>query len=260
MTAANLKLGEYTGLGESYSRFRPGYSESVLAALCGLLRRPVSGLDAVDVGAGTGIWSRMLAKTGFRSVTAVEPNDDMRSHGIRDSEGTGIVWRAGTGESTGLADNCCDLVSMASSFHWVDFEKGTAEFRRMLRPGGQFIALWNPRYIEANPILVEIEDKLNRMKPDMKRVSSGRSGRTENLTEMLQASPHFEDVVYIEGRHVSLLTVDQYIGAWQSVNDIQVQLGTAGFAAFLDFIRDRLKGMDTVEATYLTRAWVARAA
>jgi len=201
----------------------------------------------------------MLAGAGFRSVTAVEPNDDMRSHGIRDSEGTGILWRAGTGESTGLADDCCDLVSMASSFHWVDFDKGTAEFRRMLRPGGHFVALWNPRYIEANPTLVEIEERLRQMKPDMKRVSSGRSGLTERLTEMFEASPHFGDVVYIEGRHVAVLTVDQYIGAWHSVNDIQVQLGAAGFAAFLDFIRDRLTGMATVEATYLTRAWVARA-
>lgn len=260
MTAANLKLGEYTGLGESYSRYRPGYSESVLAALGGLLRRPVATLDAVDVGAGTGIWSRMLAGAGFRSVTAVEPNDDMRSHGIGDSAGTGIVWRAGTGEATGLADGCCDLVSMASSFHWVDFDKGTAEFRRILRPGGHFVALWNPRYIEANPILVEIETRLREMKPDMKRVSSGRSGLTERLTEMLEASPHFEDVVYVEGRHVAVLSVDQYIGAWRSVNDIQVQLGANGFAAFLDFIRNRLEGMPSVEATYLTRAWVARAA
>ena len=74
-----------------------------------------------------------------------------------------------------LADNSCDLLSMASSFHWPDFDKATKEFYRVIRPQGVFVALWNPRYIEANPFLVEIENILKPMMPKMKRVSSGRS-------------------------------------------------------------------------------------
>ena len=145
-------------------------------------RRPSAiEIDAADVGAGTGIWTMMLAACGLRSITAVEPDDEMRRQGILASQGKNISWRKGTGEATGLANESFHLVTMASSFHWVDFDKGCAEFQRILRPGGRFVALWNPRLIEINPLLVEIEREITRLKPDIRRVSSGRSGLTDRL-------------------------------------------------------------------------------
>ena len=138
-----------------------------------MLGRDAASIDAADIGAGTGIWTRMLAARGLRSVVAVEPNDDMRGQGIETSRGTDIVWRKGSAEATGLPDGSADLVSMASSFHWADFDKACDEFHRILRPGGVFVALWNPRFIEANPLLVEIEAQIARLKPDIRRVSSG---------------------------------------------------------------------------------------
>lgn len=260
MTAAvSIKHGEFTGLAQDYSAYRPAYAESVLDAILGLLGRPAAALDAADVGAGTGIWTRMLARRGFRSVTAIEPNDDMRGTGARDSRDLLIDWRQGTGAATGLGDAAVDLVSMASSFHWVDFDAGVREFHRALRPGGRFVALWNPRLIEANPLLVEIEAMIAQMlPPGAKRVSSGRSGLTETLTEKLWACGLFEDVVYLEGRHHARQTPDQYVGAWRSVNDVRVQLGPAKFQAFLDAVVDRTKDLDHIETTYLTRAWASR--
>jgi SAM-dependent methyltransferase len=147
---------------------------------------------------------------------------------------------------------------MASSFHWVDFERATREFWRVLRPGGRFTALWNPRLVEANPLLEEIEAHLQILQPNMKRVSSGRSGITETLTERLWGSPYFEDVVYLEGRHVISMSPDRYVGAWRSVNDLRVQLGSERFDAFLSFVEERIRGIEAIEATYLTRAWSAR--
>lgn len=114
------------------------------------------------MGARTGIWSRILAEAGFRSVTAADPNDTMRATGERDSTHHSITWRAGSGEDTGLSAGSADLVTMASSFHWVDFHQGTREFGRVLRPGGWFVALWNPRYIQASPLLTDFEDELGR--------------------------------------------------------------------------------------------------
>ncbi|MBF0305370.1 MAG: methyltransferase domain-containing protein [Alphaproteobacteria bacterium] len=259
MTAA-LSHGDFSTLAGNYSKFRPGYCESVLTGLLALLGKPPAEIDAVDVGAGTGIWTRMMAARGLRSVVAVEPNDAMRDTGRRDGEGTGIVWRAGSGEETGLADACCDQLSMASSLHWVDFERGIREFHRVLRPGGRFVALWNPRFLADEPALLDIEAHLDTLKGDLRRVSSGRSGLAERLTGLLWASPLFEDVVYLEGRHSVTMSVDHHIGAWRSVNDVQVQLGPERFAQFLDWVRTRLAGRDTIEVTYLTRAWSARRA
>jgi SAM-dependent methyltransferase len=147
---------------------------------------------------------------------------------------------------------------MASSFHWTDFDKACTEFQRILRPGGRFVALWNPRMIELNPLLVEIEQEITRLNPEVKRVSSGRSGLTEKLTGMLWAKPGFDDVVYLEGRHVATQTVQQYIGAWRSVNDLRVQLGADLFARFLDFVERKTARLASIETTFLTRAWAAR--
>ena len=253
-----LKAGDFTGLAEDYSQHRPDYCPSVLKALLGLLAKPAAEVDFVDVGAGTGIWTRMVNAAAVHSVTAVEPNDDMRRNGIADSRNTDIRWRAGSAETTGLTDACADWLSMASGFHWADFDTATGEFHRVLRLGGRFTALWNPRLIEANPLLVEIEAHLETLRANIKRVSSGRSGITETLTEQLWASPYFEDVVYLEGRHVIEMTPERYLGAWRSVNDLRVQLGPEKFEAFLAFVEQRIAGLQVIEATYLTRAWSAR--
>ena len=253
-----MKHGDFSNLAEMYSKFRPGYSPSVLSAIFGLSGGNPKTVDAVDVGAGTGIFSRMLHNSGVASIRAVEPNDSMREFGIIGSDGTGIVWSKGSGSDTGLDDESCDLVTMASSFHWVDFDSGCREFHRILRPGGHFAALWNPRMVERNELLQEIEDLLSRIAPDLKRVSSGRAEFTSNLMEGLNASPWLEDTVYIESQHVQSFTPEGYLGVWRSVNDIQVQLGEERFEQFLEQVAQLIKDLDTIETTYLTRAWCAR--
>ncbi|MGH7754847.1 MAG: class I SAM-dependent methyltransferase, partial [Vulcanimicrobiaceae bacterium] len=200
-----MKHGDFTALAGDYAKFRPGYAPQVATAVLGFVGRDPAGIDAADIGAGTGIWTRILAARGLRSVVGVEPNDEMRAQAIETSCGTGITWVKGWAEATGLPDGSADLVSMASSFHWAGFDRACDEFWRILRPGGVFVALWNPRLIEANPLLVEIEAEIARLKPDVRRVSSGRSGITEQLSENLSAKPQFTDVLYLEARH----SVDQ---------------------------------------------------
>ncbi len=253
-----MKHGDFTGLAEDYAKFRAGYAPQVATAILNYVSRDTSSIDAADVGAGTGIWTRMLAARGLHSMVAVEPNDDMREQGIQNSRGTEILWHKGSAAATGLPDGSVDLVSMASSLHWADFDEACEEVHRILRPGGLFVALWNPRLIEANPLLVEIEAQITRLKPDIRRVSSGRSGITERLTDLLSAKPQFAEVLYLEGRHSQRQSPDQYIGAWRSVNDLQVQLGAKLFREFLDWTEKRIAGLKEIETTYVTRAWAAR--
>jgi len=256
--SAATKHGDFTGLAADYSKFRSGYAPQIATAVLGFVEREIARIDAVDVGAGTGIWTRMLAAHGLRSLIAVEPNEDMRREGIDCSRGLAIGWRSGSAEATGLPDASADLVTMASSLHWADFDRACDEFSRILRTRGLFVALWNPRLIESNRLLVEIEAHITQLKPDLKRVSSGRSGITERLTEMLSARPQFQDVLYLEARHSVEQTREQYLGAWRSVNDLQVQLGPELFRKFLKFVETRIADAPVIETTYLTRAWAAR--
>ena len=253
-----IKLGDFTKLAENYSANRPDYSETVLRGLLGIIDLPKGEIRHVDVGAGTGIWTNMVNKIGVESSIAIEPNDSMRDFGIKDNKDNSIQWLPGSAESTGIESSSCNWVTMASSFHWADFDKSTKEFHRILEPGGLFTALWNPRVIEANPLFLEIEQQLLILKPDLKRVSSGNSGITETLTKSLSSSPYFEDVTYIEASHVISMSPARYLGAWRSVNDLQVQLGVDKFEEFIAFVEQKLEQIDFVESTYLTRSWSAR--
>ena len=127
------KAGDFTGLADDYSQNRPDYSSAVLNALLGLIGKPMSEVDFVDVGAGTGIWTRMVYEAGITSATAIEPNDDMRIKGIRDCQHTKIRWLAGNAETTFLHNESVDWLTMASSFHWVNFAKATHEFQILNR-------------------------------------------------------------------------------------------------------------------------------
>jgi SAM-dependent methyltransferase len=200
----------------------------------------------------------MLASQGLHSVIGVEPNSEMLNE-ARKSDPDGLIrWVAGSAEATGLDTESADIVTMASSFHWADFDSAMKEFSRVLRPGGRFVALWNPRIVDSDPLFVSIEQALSDIGPDLRRVSSGKSGMTVTLTERLRSHPGFEDICYFEGHHTVRMTREQYLGAWRSVNDVQVQLGETRFLEFLRRIEELLGPSDEIVASYLTRAWLAR--
>jgi SAM-dependent methyltransferase len=247
-----MKHGDFTDLADNYAEYRPAYSPFVRNAIAGLL--PM-GAKAADIGAGTGIWAQMLFEAGCR-VDAVEPNDAMRRAGVE--KRPNLHWFDGSAEDTGLSTGQYDLVSMASSFHWPDFNRAVAEFGRLLKPSGYFTALWNTRNIAGNALLEDIEETLHTMLPGLKRVSSGRSKFTDSLTDRLQRCGIFDEVMYMEGNHTEQQTPKRYCGLWESVNDIRVQAGEEKFQQFIHYIYRKTQDTDHIHAKYSTRVWIAR--
>ena len=252
-----LNKGDFALLAKNYSKSRPDYSPQVVKALSRYIDKPIYEVDFVDVGAGTGIWTRLIYDTGVRSTIAIEPNNEMRNFGIEDSKHKNIQWLSGSAENTGLAENTADWVSMASSFHWAETDIALSEFSRILKPEGLLTLVWNPRLIEVNPLLVEIEAFLKSLLPKMERISSGYSKFTENLTNTLTNHASFDCVLYIEGRHNIQMKPERYLQAWKSVNDIQVQLGPNRFDQFLKFVENIISNEQFINTTYVTRSWSA---
>src|SRR5262249_22138093 len=109
---------------------------------------PPAQLVAADVGAGTGISSRLLADRGVR-VIAVEPNAAMRAAAEAHAR---VEWREGTAEATGLGTGSVGLVLCAQAFHWVRQEEALGEFARVLPRGGRIALMWNERD-RADPLM-----------------------------------------------------------------------------------------------------------
>ncbi len=128
----------------AYAEFRPGYPDELLDCL---LEKTGLGAGArvADVGAGTGIFTRLLLARGLR-VLAVEPNANMRAAAESALGGEpGFVPVAASAEHTGLGDASVELVTAAQAFHWFDNDAAHTEFGRILAPGGRLALIWNRR-------------------------------------------------------------------------------------------------------------------
>ena len=155
---------------DDYVRYRPDYP---LALLDWLQRE--QGVDAAwrvaDIGAGTGISSKMFLDAGYR-VAAVEPNAPMRTAAeqwLHAYEGFHAV--DGTANATGLADASVDLVTVAQAFHWFDEEATRREFARILRPRGLAAIWWNSRRLTGTRFLEGYEELLQTYGTDYSSVA-----------------------------------------------------------------------------------------
>lgn len=250
-----MKHGDFTKLAEAYQN-RAGYARSVLANL--MQWSGVRSGDLVaDVGAGTGKLTEDLVALGLR-VHAVEPNDAMRAIGQQNTATLDVQWSKGSAEETTLPAGLTRWLLMGSSFHWTDPQRSLPEFHRVLQPGGCFTAVWNPRHIEGNELHERIEQRINQMIPDLKRVSSGGRKYTERMFDVLVSTGHFEDVVCVVARDAVAMTPQRYLGAWQSVNDIQVQAGPERWPKVLGAIEEEIAGLAEVVVPYETRSFTAR--
>jgi len=130
----------FTERADAYVAGRPSYPPAAIDAIFAGLGHPAT-LAVADIGAGTGISSRIIADRASK-VFAIEPNAAMRGAAQRDPR---IEWIDGTAERTTLADRSVDIVAAFQAWHWFDHALATAEARRILRPGGKLAVVYNER-------------------------------------------------------------------------------------------------------------------
>lgn len=125
----------------AYERGRPGYPRDAVDWMVAHLGI-ASGSTVVDLGAGTGKFTRLLQATGARLI-AIEPVTAMREQLERAVPGIEVI--EGTAESMALGDGSVDAVVAAQAFHWFATAKALDEIHRVLRPGGGLGLIWNRR-------------------------------------------------------------------------------------------------------------------
>ncbi|HEX2791893.1 MAG TPA: class I SAM-dependent methyltransferase [Steroidobacteraceae bacterium] len=125
----------------SYGRGRPDYPQQLALWLQQTLQLG-PGKSALDLGAGTGKFTRLLLQSGA-SVVAIEPVDAMRAQLLQNCPGVAAL--AATAQSMPVAEASVDAVICAQAFHWFASLQALREIGRVLRSGGRLGLVWNVR-------------------------------------------------------------------------------------------------------------------
>lgn len=181
----------FSGRAEAYTKGRPGYPQSLIDCL--YTDYGFCGASVIaDIGAGTGKFARQLLDRGS-TVYCVEPNDDMRAVAENELECyRNFISVNGSSDMTNLNGSSVDFVTAAQAFHWFDADKFKKECKRILKPDGRVVLVWNTRDMnsEFNIKSYEIYKKYcpmfkgyhGGMRDDDKRISDFFSNRCEKIT------------------------------------------------------------------------------
>lgn len=234
-------MREFVTDADAYERGRASYPAAAVEHLAGALDLG-PGRTVVDLGAGTGKMTRLLAATGA-DVVAVEPMEAMRRHlpGAVD----------GTAEAIPLVDGAADAVVAAQAFHWFRPLPALAEIARVLRPGGGLALVWNHRDARE-PWVAAL---LHASRWD----TSAPYERHADWGGIVESSGLFGPVTMTAFEHRERTGVEGVLAGVASISHVAA-MGDDERAALLADCRRVLDGLPpTFEFPYVTECWTAAA-
>ncbi|MFX0074762.1 MAG: class I SAM-dependent methyltransferase [Candidatus Hermodarchaeota archaeon] len=189
---------------ENYIKYRPSYPLEILEFMKkkGML---VENTIIADIGSGTGILTKMFLDNG-NHIYGVEPNKDMREAAenlLQDYKNFSSV--EGSAEATGLEESSIDLIIAGQAFHWFDVEKAKKEFKRILKPNGHVVLIWNNRGKAGTEFNVNYENFMLKYGTDYKEVRKNEGNVDRFYSYQKEMFDNHQDLDFIsfKGRVLS---------------------------------------------------------
>jgi len=111
---------------------------------CPMLADDMTGLDAIELGCGTGYVSAWMDRLGA-TVVGIDNSEEQLKTARRlatEHDGSKIEWIHGNAEAVPKPDNSFDFaISEYGAAIWCDPHVWIAEAKRLLRPGGRLVFL-----------------------------------------------------------------------------------------------------------------------
>jgi len=158
---------------DNYVKYRPHYPAEVIDFL--RAENILSGNSVIaDIGSGTGISAELFLRNDCK-VFGVEPNEAMRSAAetiLKNyTDKKLFVSVDGKAEVTTLENNCVDVIVCAQAFHWFNNDAFKKECKRILKPNGFVVLMWNDRRTDSTDFLKVYEDFLQMFGTDYKEIN-----------------------------------------------------------------------------------------
>jgi SAM-dependent methyltransferase len=154
---------------DDYERARPDYPDAAGQWLAEQLDLR-AGRRIVDLAAGTGKLTRVLAATGA-DVVAIEPVAEMRA--LLAAVLPGVESLDGVAERIPLDAASVDAAAVAQAFHWFDGDRALEELHRVVRERGRLAVVYNRRPLD-DPIQAGLEEIMSPVRGDTPAHRSGR--------------------------------------------------------------------------------------
>jgi ubiquinone/menaquinone biosynthesis C-methylase UbiE len=182
---------------ENYVKYRPSYPEEIIPFLVNEagLRKD---LRIADIGSGTGIFSELFLKSGYR-VTGIEPNENMRKAAENKLGHYSLFTsRNRQAERTGLRSHSLDMITVAQAFHWMEPSATKKEFLRILKPGGLIVLAWNLR-LKHTPFLQDYEELKARFGIDYQATNMVNEGAIREFYDPMPMKVHiFPNIQFLD--------------------------------------------------------------
>ena len=207
---------------------------------------------AVDVGAGTGLFTRTLVDRAAQ-VIAVEPDARMRKVLAARSPGVRVV--EGRGESIPLPDAAADAVFVSSAWHWMDHERAIPEIGRVLGDGGRLGLIWTSRDREVDWVR-----NLDRLRSEDTSEGSPADGFRRRLLVALPEPQIFHKIEREIFKFVRTMAVEDavaMVGTYSRVIVASPDDRAQRLAEARSVLEARFPGADTVDIPI--RSWCSRA-
>jgi SAM-dependent methyltransferase len=257
----------FGSVAELYELVRPSYPQQLIEDVLALSAPAGGRLRALEVGAGTGKATTLVAAGGAR-IDALEPSPQMAAIArgklaacprVRVIETELESW------SPDPADLTYDLLYSAQAWHWIDPAVRYRKARALLRAGGLLAAFWNRPDWERCELREAVEQAYRRHAPElqdgspMRPGAAARSQESERWPQEIAAAGGFEDPEVRAYRWRTAYTSDGYAALLQTHSD-HVVLAPERRSALIGAIAaaiDRAGG--AFELPMITRLCLARA-
>jgi len=240
----------FGAIASDYDRLRPGPPE---AAVDWLL--PAQCQVAIDVGAGTGLLTRALARK-VAQVIAVEPDERMAA--VLRARSPGVRVLSGSGEAIPVPDASADGVFVSSAWHWMDPGRAAGEIGRVLRDGGRFGVIWTSLDREAD-WLVELR-RPARPSPadaDAGQAAQERAGHHEVMLPEAAPFGHIATASFAFTRTMAISDLVDLLATYSVIITASSADRAAGLARARAALRERFPGADGIEVPMRARCWRA---
>lgn len=166
----------FGNVAKNYARYRNDIPDELIKGL------KIRGVDfnqkkVADLGSGTGAFTRILHAEGA-DVVGVEPSQELIEEAkLIDSS---IAYINGYADSTKLASNLYDIVTVMRAWHWFDRPATLNEIKRILTKKGNLLVM-DSGFIANSGVVIATLEMIKSHMPNGEVKSAGSKGDSKQL-------------------------------------------------------------------------------